>query len=61
MESEEIDVTLEIKRGYESFQVKSFGENVALNLGRIFMTIAALILSMLLLPHLLVGVTWNGG
>jgi len=54
LESEEIDATLEIKRSYESFQVKSFGENVALNLGMIFVTIAALILSMLLLPHLLV-------
>jgi len=61
LESEEIDSTLEIERGYESFRVKSFGENVALNLGMIFVTIAALILSMLLLPHLLVGVTWNGG
>ncbi len=61
MGSEEIDATLEIERGYEPFQVKSFGENIALNLGMIFVTIAALILSMLLLPHLLVGVTWNGG
>jgi len=52
---------LEIERGYEPFRVKSFGENIALNLGMIFVTIAALILSMLLLPHLLVGVTWNGG
>ena len=61
MGSEEIHATLEIERGYEPFRVKSFGENIALNLGMIFVTIAALILSMLLLPHLLVGVTWNGG
>ena len=52
---------MEIERGHEPFRVKSFGENIALNLGMIFVTIAALILSMLLLPHLLVGVTWNGG
>ena len=61
MESEEIDSELEIEMSYEPFRVKSLGENLAVNLGMIFVTITALILSMLLLPHLLVGVTWNGG
>jgi hypothetical protein len=61
LESEEIDPASAIERGYEPFRVKSFGENLAVNLGMIFVTITALILSMLLLPHLLVGVTWNGG
>ena len=61
MESEESDSTFVIELSYEPFQVKSLGENLAVNLGMIFVTITALILSMLLLPHLLVGVTWNGG
>ncbi len=61
MESDEIESVPVIERSYESFRVKSFGENIAVNLGMIFVTITALILSMLLLPHLLVGVTWNGG
>jgi hypothetical protein len=61
LESEEIESVPAIERGYEPFRVKSFGENIAVNLGMIFVTITALILSMLLLPHLLVGVTWNGG
>ena len=61
MEVEEIESVLVIERGYEPFRVKSLGENIAINLGMIFVTISALILSMLLLPHLLVGVTWNGG
>jgi len=52
---------LAIEKGYEPFRVKSFRENLAVNLGMIFVTITALILSMLLLPHLLVGVTWNAG
>ncbi len=50
-----------VEGGYEPFRVKSFGESLAVNLGMIFVTVTALILSMLLLPHLLVGVTWNGG
>jgi len=61
LESEEIDSALAIEKGYEPFRVKSFRENLAVNLGMIFVTITALILSMLLLPHLLVGVTWNAG
>jgi len=59
LESEEVDPTS--ARSYDPFQVKSFVENLAVNLGMIFVAITALILSMLLLPHLLVGVTWNGG
>jgi hypothetical protein len=61
LEPDDIDSASTIERSYEPFQVKSFGENLAVNLGMIFVTITALILSMLLLPHLLVGVTWNGG
>ncbi len=61
MEPEEIDSTSVVEMGYEPFRVRSFGENLAVNLGLIFVAVAALILSMLILPHLLVGVTWNGG
>jgi len=61
LEPDDIDSASAIEMSYESFQVKSFGENLAVNLGMIFATITALTLSMLLLPHLLVGVTWNGG
>ena len=32
MESEEIDSTLLIERSYEPFRVKSYGENLAVNL-----------------------------
>ena len=61
MKPNDIDSTSTIERGYEPFRVTSFRENLAVNFGMIFVTITALILSMLLLPHLLVGVTWNGG
>lgn len=61
MESDEVESALLIKSSYESFVPKSFGENVAINSGLIFVTIIALILSIILLPHLMVGMTWNGG
>ena len=61
MGSEEIEPPFLTESSYESFLPKSFGENLAINLGLIFVTIVALILSMMLLPHLMVGVTWNGG
>ena len=61
MGSDKLDSQSTLEGSYDLFQVKSFGENLAVNLGMIFVTITALILSMLLLPHLLVGVTWNGG
>lgn len=61
MESEKIEPALVIKNSHESFIPKSFGENIAFNLGLIFVTIIALILSIILLPHLMVGMTWNGG
>jgi len=61
LEPDDIDSALTIERDYEPYQVKSLGENLAINLGMIFVTITALILSMLILQHLLVGVTWNAG
>jgi hypothetical protein len=54
LESDEIKHEPTIGMGYEPFQVKSFGENIAVNLGMIFVIITSLILCMLLLPHLLI-------
>jgi hypothetical protein len=54
LESDEIDQVPTIERGFEPFQVNSFGENIAVNLGMIFVSITALILCMLLLPHFLI-------
>jgi len=61
LKPDDIDSELIIERDYEPYRVKSLGENLAINLGMIFVTITALILSMLILQHLLVGVTWNAG
>jgi hypothetical protein len=60
LEAKESEGAFELAMDYEPFQVSSFRKNVEINLGLIFVSIAAIILSMLL-PHFFVGVTWNGG
>lgn len=45
---------------YEIFTVKSTAENIIVNVGLIAIVAVALLLSMLLLPHMLKGLTWDG-
>ncbi len=50
----------EVGERYDVFLVKSFGENLAINLGLIVVFGLALVLSMLVLSHMLTGLSWDG-